>query len=46
MPVGNIITINKFWRKLKDLSFKTATKPYTNRWRNQLVISASIQKNT
>jgi hypothetical protein len=26
------LTINKHWCKLKDLCFKTATKPYTNRY--------------
>jgi len=26
------LTLNKHWCKLKDLCFKTATKPYTNRW--------------
>lgn len=25
----NILTINNHWSKLKDLCFKTATKPYT-----------------
>ena len=26
------LTINKLWCKLKDLCFKTATKPYTYRY--------------
>jgi len=28
----NDLTINKHWCKLKDLYFKTATKPYTQRY--------------
>ena len=28
----NILTIKYHWCKLKDLCFKTATKPYTQRW--------------
>ncbi len=26
------LTMNKAWCKLKNLCFKTATKPYTNRY--------------
>ncbi len=28
----SVLTLNKHRCKLKDLCFKTATKPYTHRW--------------
>ena len=37
------LTINKHQCKLKDLCFKTATKPYTNRWRSLTEIQKHCQ---
>ena len=34
----SILDINKHWCKLKDLCFKTATKPYTQRCSQLLLI--------